>query len=162
MSLLLQFILNLFKNSIDLPTLLVDLAAKLLEGVEDSSGCKERLLQLIRSGTLDDEFGTNPLGVICCILHVILSIADQQGVHVHESFGFTASDPWMNELAVALGITPAAQGMYANGEKKGLLVDLVLQQLIAMLFDLVKDPEFQKKILDFINNLLKKNKVEHA
>lgn len=159
MSLLLQFLLNLFKNSIDLPTLLVDLAAKLLEGVEDSSGCKERLLQLIRSRTLDDEFGTNPLGVICCILHVILSIAEQQGVHVHESFGFTASDPWMNELAFALGIQPESQGMYAtaDGAKKGLLVDLVLQQLLAMLFDLVKDPEFQKKILDFINNLLKRN-----
>lgn len=159
MSLLLQFLLNLFKNSIDLPTLLVDLAAKLLEGVEDSSGCKERLLQLIRSRTLDDEFGTNPLGVICCILHVILSIAEQQGVHVHESIGFTASDPWIAELASAMGIQSESPGVYAtaDGVKKGLLVDLVLQQLIALLFDLVKDPEFQKKLLELINNLFKRS-----
>lgn len=152
----LALLLKLFGSQIDLVELFSQLAAKLLEGVTDSSGCKERLLQLIRTQTLDDEFKKNPLGIVLCMLHVVLAIADAAGAHTHENGAVMFADPWMSEMATALKIKPPANAASAV-EARGIVANLILQQLITMLLEMLKNSNLQQKLLDLINEWLKKS-----
>lgn len=135
MNSLITLLLKLFGNSIDLTDLFATLAAKLLDNLQDPSGCKEHLLQLIRSGTLDDAFKSNPLGVAACMLHVLLALADQAGVHVHATQGSDTAAPEtgiLGEYADALGIQRPV-----GGNAKGLLIDLIISQLGQKLAELL-------------------------
>jgi hypothetical protein len=135
MNALITLLLKLFGDSVNLTDILAQIAAKLLEGLTDPSGCKEHLLQMIRTGTLDDKFKENPLGVAACMLHVLLAFADQAGVHVHETVGATSAGPVtgiLADYAEALGVQQPV-----GGNAKGLLIDLLISQLGAKLAELL-------------------------
>lgn len=129
----LALLLKLFGNSIDLPELAAKLAARLLDGVTDSSGCKEHLLQMIRSGTLDDKFAEDPLGVGICVVHVLLALAEKARPHDVHVIGSTP-DVWVGALASAM---KTQLPMTASGEEKGVLIELLITQLATKLIELI-------------------------
>lgn len=141
MNRLLQILLEIFGDQLDLTDLLAKLAAKFLEDLADPSGCKERFLQMLRTGTLDDEFQKNPFGVICCALHVLLALADKMEVHVHasgpKSIGAIgdSDNAWVSELAGAL---PIPKG--AVDPKGGLefLIPIMIEQIVLLIKRLIE------------------------
>ena len=130
---LLEILLALFGNYFNLTDLLAKIAAKLLEGVQDSSGCKEYFLQLLRTGTLDDKFKENPIGVICCSLHVLLALADKYDVHVHGKHVALMDDgPWIGDLAESLEVTAPKAGLE-------FLIPILIEQVVKILKKLIDE-----------------------
>lgn len=141
MNRLLEILLKIFGDRLDLTDLLAKLAAKFLEDLADPSGCKERFLQMLRTGTLDDEFQKNPFGVICCALHVLLALADKMEVHVHTSGPIGAigdsDNAWVGQLAGALPNIPKG---HAADPKGGLefLIPIMIEQIVLLIKKLIE------------------------
>lgn len=125
---LLQLLLRVFSNTDQIQKLLFNLAARLLENVDDPKDCKEHLLQMLKEGTLDDHFKEDPLCVIVCIAYVVLEFADHDHDVDPSQPIIIGDDPEINEFAEVLQI-----GQPAGGPLTDALVQLVINKLIELL-----------------------------
>lgn len=133
---LLSLILSIFTDSDSLKALIAKLLEALLRGVDDPDGCKDRLLEWVQTGTLDDKFREDPIGTFLCVAHVLLELADQW--HDHEddddSAAIVFADPYVTQLADALEIPTPAGGPLLNA-----LIALIAQKLLEWLKDQLQD-----------------------
>ena len=135
MSILLELYAAVFGVEFSLSTVTLQILQKLLADVEDSAACKEKLLQMLRSGTLDDELIANPVPTILCIAHVVLALADKYLDHTAHSTGLSqviADDedaPMIAEYAAALDV---------KVPMGGVLTDLVVKMIVTKLLEELK------------------------
>lgn len=131
MNKILEMLLQALTASGGLATLITFFLTKLLEDVQDVSGHKERWLQMLRSGTLDDEFAKDPLGVIICGLAVLVALADQMHPHVHGAAS-DADGAYPGELASAMGLSIPAEGGL------DVIIPILIEQGIKLLVSLIE------------------------
>ena len=105
--------------------------------------CFNRLLELIKTGRLDDELRENFMEVAHCVFVVMLALGErleQLLDHDHDKPVIGDNDgcdfdPKIEELASALGVSAPAE---ANGAAGSILVKLLLPLLIDHIADLIR------------------------
>ncbi len=129
---LLSLLLSLFKDLSTVQAILGKLAEKILEGVEEPNGCKNRVLAWLKAGTLDDEFQKDPLCVVICLAYTILALLEKMHGHDHDHPDVILADPdggYYGELASALELPVPATGP---------LSDLLYEMLFTRLAEILK------------------------
>lgn len=125
MNKLLDLLLSMLGSNFDWTKLLGELAERLLANVYTPGGCKEYVISHLKAGTLDDEFKKNPVGVIVCLGHVAMSLADLLDDHDHDPAKQPIMDAsWVSDLATATGTEVPAEG--AGSPLAGILLQIVV------------------------------------
>lgn len=135
---LLSLLLSLFTNIETLQKVFAQLVERVLKDIPDAAGCKARLLSMLQSQTLDDEFKKDPICVLLCIGQVVIDVASHLHGHDHDGHDVDPDAPVIvvgqedaqiyGDLAVALGCEIPSQGPGST-----ILFTLILKALEELL-----------------------------
>lgn len=131
---IISLLTQVFSDSAAFQKFLAALIERLVDDIDDVSGCKAKVLGWLQTGKLDDQFREDPLCVILCVMQVMLDFAKKTHDHDGPLFESPEENAMVFAYADCLDCTPTIQGPVSS-----LLLQVIVSKLAEVLAKLVQD-----------------------